>query len=250
MEQVGRKSIFWLIGLFLVGGMLFLAGHVRASGQQITMVIDNQTVSSEPGPLLQGSQVYVPIRLVAQSLGAEVDWQKESKTLLITRSASIEGNEYLQGSDNFISAAELKAILDDDNDNDLADYREGHNGGDVITNDPLVVDIRSKDDYAARHIPGAVWIAGSHDLAGQASLIRMKELLTQHVAQGGKEEIVLYCFTGNQSGLAAGVLGVQGLPVRSMMYGFDIAWRGTKTLDKAVLAPMEDNDGKTIKCGT
>lgn len=214
------------------------------------MIIDNQMISAEPSPLFHGDRVFVPLRLVAQALGAEVNWHEESNTVEMTRGSTLAGAEYLKGESNFISATELKSLLDDDNDDDIADYRTGHNGGDLFSNDPLVVDIRAKEDYAATHIPGAVWIAGAHDIADQANLTALGKIYQQHIDAGGKAEIVLYCFTGNSSGLAAGVLGTQGLPVRSMMYGFDIAWRGTKYVEKAVRAPMEDDGGKTIECST
>jgi len=47
-------------------------------------------------------------------------------------------------------------ILDDDLDNDMCDYRTNHNGGDIIGNDPLILDLRSSKDYDLGHIPSAI----------------------------------------------------------------------------------------------
>lgn len=171
-----------------------------------------------------------------------------------------QGNLYLKGqkfsnatdlgiNSNFIKAATLKNILDDDKDNDLADYRKSHNGGDRIDNDPLVIDLRNKEDYNMRHIPGAIWIATSEDIAEARNIQILNDLLKKHVADGGKNELVLYCYTGHSSGLVAGVLGTLGLPVKNLMYGFDIAWRGTRTSPQPIYAPMEDNSGNKHLCG-
>ena len=171
-----------------------------------------------------------------------------------------EGDRYLKGQNfssgtdlgiinNLINASDLRNILDDDRDNELADYRQGHNGGDQITNDPLVVDLRKKEDYDTRHIPEAVWVAAAENMAEAQNVQKLKSLLEKHIADGGKNEIVVYCYSGNTSGLVAGVLGTQGLPMKNLMYGFDIAWRGTSNAYNPIYAPMEDSNGQKQLCG-
>jgi len=247
-----KKVIIVLAGLMLLATIC-----VEAAETTIKLVINGQPASVEPEPTIREGRVMVPVRFIAEHLGAQVKWDDANKTVNIDFK---QGDSYLKGQNNssgtstgtmsnFISASELKDILDDDKDNDLADYRQGHNGGDQIANDPLVVDLRKQDEYNAKHIPGAVWLADAENMAESQNLQKLKDLLDEHVAKGSKQEIVVYCYTGNLSGLVAGVLGSQGLPVKSMKYGFDIAWQGTKKADKPILVPMEDSNGKAVQCG-
>lgn len=245
------------VTLILAALILLAAACVEAAETPIKLVINGGPVAVEPEPTLSEGRVLAPVRFIAEHLGAQVRWDEENSTVFIDFQ---QGDSYLKGQNNpsgtsagimrnFISASELKDILDDDKDNDLADYRQAHNGGDKIDNDPLVVDLRKKEEYDAKHIPGAVWIAVAENMAERQNVQKLKDKLDEHAAGGGKKEVVLYCYTGNTSGLVAGVLGTQGLPVKSMKYGFDIAWQDTKNADMPVLAPMENSDGTTIQCG-
>lgn len=153
---------------------------------------------------------------------------------------------------NLISAAALRDLLDDDRDGDLADYREGHNGGDAIANDPLVVDVRARWFYDFSHIPGAVWIAEAAAMGTKENEQRLGELLASHVKQGGKNKVVVYCHTGHTAGLVAGVLGTRGFNVKNLQYGFDIAWTGTQTAPAPIKALVEDKSAsgdKPSDCG-
>ncbi|MTI80486.1 MAG: sulfurtransferase [Firmicutes bacterium] len=247
------KKLLFVLMCFSV----MFVSQAEASSKVVKLLINNQEAPVEPGAMLSEGQVYVPLRFVAEQLGVQVQWDEQETTVNIKQ---LQGDNFLNGKNhntgdspsimnNLIKARDLRDILDDDNDRMLADYREGHNGGDNKANDPLVIDLRKKEDYDEAHIPGAVWVAPSKNIAEIENVLKIKKLLAKHVASGGKNEIVLYCYTGNTSGLATGVLGVQGLPVRNMMYGFDIAWRGTKYVDRPIKADMEDSNGAIKKCG-
>ena len=247
------RKIFIMAVLFL----LFSATCVQAFEKGLSLIVNGKNITLNPSPLIFDGRVFVPIRSVAEELGAQVNWDPVSRTVVVEQS---QGNRYLKGLNNetdkdkgimanLAKAVDLKSVLDDDMDNHLADYRDGHNGGDQINNDPLIVDVRKQDEYDSAHIPGAVWIAPAENMGETPNINKLIDLLSEHKARGGKNEIVVYCYTGNTSGLVAGVLGAQGLPVKNLMYGFDIGWRGTKHPEKAVLAPMEDSGGKTTECG-
>jgi len=64
----------------------------------------------------------------------------------------------------------------------------------IERNDPatLIVDVRTPEEYAAGHVPGAVNIPYTH-LPARASAL----------AVGGDKDIVLYCQTGVRAGRAA-----------------------------------------------
>ncbi|MHB1043117.1 MAG: rhodanese-like domain-containing protein [Eubacteriales bacterium] len=248
-----KRVILILSGLFLI----FVA-YAEAGDREVKLIVNGQEISVNPAPYISDGRVFVPVRDIAEKLGARVNWDDGNSAVLISQD---QGDSYLKGqnnvaggtsgiSNNLISAKALKDILDEDKDNDLADHRQGHSGGDSIANDPLIVDVRKEGDYNTGHIPGAVWIAGAEKMAESQNIEKLKNMLQSHVAGGGKDEIVVYCYTGNTSGLLAGVLGAQGLKVKNMMYGFDIAWAGKKTADASLPgAVMETRDGDTKKCG-
>ena len=252
-----KNKVRWAIVVVVVAAIITLSNIVLAGAveQAIKIVINGKAIQAESGPILMEGQLFVPIRLVAEELGAQVKWDDEKRVVTIQSG----GDFYLKGKsnpnsdlgiiNNLIKASELRDLLDDDRDGELADYRQGKSGGDHISNDPVVVDIRKESEYKKFHIPGAVWVANAEEMAENKSIDKVKALLRQHIAQGGKNEIVLYCYTGNTSGLSAGVLGAQGLPVKSLMYGFDIGWRGTKQPDPAVKANMENSAGNALGCG-
>lgn len=247
--------------LILLAGLILLLSSVCAQAYDgtIGLLLNGRQVTVEPGPFFSGGRVFVPVRFVAENMGAVVEWDEESRSVIINYDQGL-GDAYLKGQvtdtgaehgimGNLISARELKNILDDDSDGQLADYRQGRSGGDRMANDPLVIDIRKEAEYKESHVPGAVWIAEASAMGEDRNMEKLKRLLSDHVAGGGKGEVVIYCYTGNTSGLVAGVLGARGLPARSMMFGFDIAWRGTKYADRAIKADMEDGDGNTVECG-
>ena len=53
---------------------------------------NNQKLTLDAEPVLQNDRVYVPLRFVSEALGAQVDWEQESGTVNITRSAPTEDN--------------------------------------------------------------------------------------------------------------------------------------------------------------
>ena len=229
---------------------------VFADVNPIKLLVNGQEVKSDVNPTMLNNRVLVPARALAEALGFEVTW--ENNAVIIKKTA---GDTYLHGKNdpsqskptihtNFVKNVDLLAALDDDNDGDLCDYRDGHNGGDNIANDPLVVDARLQTDYDAGHIPGAIWIAEAQNIVQSDNLAKLKEALATHVGEGGKNEIVVYCYTGNTAGLATGVLGAEGLNVKNMRFGYSIAWEGTKQADASINGPKEDKDGKPVPYAT
>ena len=246
-----KKKAFLLV---LALSLVLTATIAMASVEEIKMYVNGKEIKSDVSPVMQENRVLVPVRFVAEALGCDVQWDEAKNAVIITRNS---GDKFLRGKNdpaqqkpsihtNFIKAADLMAALDDDKDGDLCDYRDGHSGGDSIANDPLVVDVRGKKDYDAGHIPGAIWISTAEEIAAPANLAALKDTLDAHVAKGGKSEVVLYCFTGHTAGLAAGVLGSEGINVKDLRFGYAVAWEGTKQADAPVLGPREDVNGKPV----
>ncbi|MFC1946855.1 rhodanese-like domain-containing protein [Chloroflexota bacterium] len=69
-------------------------------------------------------------------------------------------------------------------------------------NAPYIVSLRSADDYATGHIPGAV----NKKFSDLSSLPK-------------NEDILVYCYTGQSASFGAAVLGVMGYDVQNLLHG-------------------------------
>ncbi len=67
---------------------------------------------------------------------------------------------------------------------------------------PYIVSLRSADDYANGHIPGAV-----------------NKKFTELTTLPKDEDILVYCYTGQNASFAAAVLGVLGYDVQNLLHG-------------------------------
>lgn len=84
---------------------------------------------------------------------------------------------------------------------------ENLNDGDE-TNDPFIISVRSEEDYAKGHLPGALWASP-------------KELFTPEMLAKlpTDRQIVVYCYTGQTAGQVVGALNMLGYDAASMTYG-------------------------------
>jgi sulfur-carrier protein adenylyltransferase/sulfurtransferase len=110
---------------------------------------------------------------------------------------------YASGSHGDIKATDLYALLSD---------------GDP-DNDPIIVSVRSAEQYAKGHIPGAVNIALT-DVAKKENLQRLDP----------DKQIVVYCYTGRTGSQATAILNVLGYNATNLHWGMT-AW--TKDTDVA-----------------
>ncbi|MBF7084736.1 hypothetical protein IT084_17505 [Desulfallas sp. Bu1-1] len=69
-------------------------------------------------------------------------FMKENQAYFYLR--GLENSEFRGIKNNLVEAGMLLQILDDDLDNDACDYRSNHSGGDLISNDPLILDLRTE----------------------------------------------------------------------------------------------------------
>ena len=104
--------------------------------------------------------------------------------------------------------------------------------------DPLLVDVRKYEDYENGRIPGAIWVANVDELGSKESEQELRRLLNEHVASGGANEIVVYCYTGHSAGLVAGVLGAKGFNIKNLRFGFNIGWAGLQEAPAAIMGPV------------
>lgn len=114
----------WRFGAILLLVMVFMLGAASpgtASGD-IGLVIDGQRIDSTPPPIIKNDRTLVPVRLVSETLGAEVEWYEESRTVHLTK-----GNR--------------NAVLRLDN--RLVDYIEGETSYSLCDVPPQIVDNRT-----------------------------------------------------------------------------------------------------------
>lgn len=243
-------------GLILTGCLILILSLASwaVAAADIKVIVNGEEISFDQAPVIIGGRVLIPVRAVVEALGASISWDADTNTATVTND---KGDKFLSGLNDptakepsihsiFVTASALKTALDDDNDGDLCDYRTGHNGGDNIANDPLVVDVRGRTDYDAGHIPGAIFIASAQDMGKASNMKALRQALETHVANGGKNEVLVYCFTSHTAGLACGVLGANGFNVKNLRFGYAISWEGTKEADKPIKGPREDKDGKPV----
>ncbi len=78
---------------------------------------------------------------------------------------------------------------------------------------PLILDVRTPEEFAAGHVPGAVNIP--HDQVAERYM---------EVTFNPAEEIVVYCRSGKRAGAAAEVLGELGFTGVADLDGHWLAW--------------------------
>ena len=79
---------------------------------------------------------------------------------------------------------------------------------------PQILDVRSEAEYAAGHVPGAIWIPYDQIEA------RIDEL-------GVPGELIVYCRSGHRAGLAEAVLEANGFHVTQIEGSFQ-AWQAAE----------------------
>lgn len=75
-----RVSIVLLVIVFL-----FVSNPVLAAEKPISIIIDEKIVFTDAPPIIKSNRVLVPVRVVSETLGYEVSWHKEEKTVYITK---------------------------------------------------------------------------------------------------------------------------------------------------------------------
>lgn len=81
-----RKKVFGgiLIAVFLMIVVFNLVPRAYADGP-IRIMIDGKRVASEPEPFIKNDRTFVPLRLIAEELNAEVSWNNETRTVHISK---------------------------------------------------------------------------------------------------------------------------------------------------------------------
>jgi rhodanese-related sulfurtransferase len=113
-----------------------------------------------------------------------------------------------------------------------ADLYENLNDGDP-DNDPTIISLRSAEDYAKGHIPGAVNVS-------------VKELFTTETLSTipPDKDVVLVCYTGQTAGQATAALNMLGYEAYSLLFGMS-SW----TTDPEVFVKRFDPEAHAADYG-
>jgi|GEM_PF-2552586 len=77
-----------LVGL-LLGFSLTMSSYQVALAADITVVVDGQTLQLDVAPVISEGRTLLPLRAVAEALGAEVNYDSDSKTIQINKDDSL-----------------------------------------------------------------------------------------------------------------------------------------------------------------
>ncbi|MGI6732537.1 MAG: copper amine oxidase N-terminal domain-containing protein [Anaerovoracaceae bacterium] len=72
-----------LLTVFLVGALIISLGTVAFAASQIKVVLNGEELGFDVDPTITNGRVMVPVRTIAQALGAEVRWDGDTKTVYI-----------------------------------------------------------------------------------------------------------------------------------------------------------------------
>ncbi len=79
-----------LVGLFI--GFTFAVTSLGFAAQSIKLIVNGREILSNPPPQMIGGRIFVPIRFVAEALGAEVQWDNTRNTVIITLRREFENH--------------------------------------------------------------------------------------------------------------------------------------------------------------
>jgi len=82
MEWMLRMKKWKLMLGGVLAGMLLMAGAVHAEGDKITVIIEGREVDFGKSPVIEKGTALVPFRGLFESLGLEVKWIGETKTVI------------------------------------------------------------------------------------------------------------------------------------------------------------------------
>lgn len=100
------------IALFLTGAMVMSAvpaGVYADDYTQVNLLVEGQAVETDQPAVIVDSRTMVPVRVIAETLGCEVDWDAETKTVTFTQGSIVAtmvvGEKTLNVTNNGVTTA-------------------------------------------------------------------------------------------------------------------------------------------------
>jgi flagellum-specific peptidoglycan hydrolase FlgJ len=83
-QRFFRKLQMVFFFLLTLGITLGVASSGKAVGE-IRLIIDGELIKTSPSPVLKDDRTLIPIRLVSEKLGAQVEWNEQNRTVHIVK---------------------------------------------------------------------------------------------------------------------------------------------------------------------
>ena len=81
-----RNIAGFLVILAVIGNMYYYGQRVYAEGAMpLSVSVDGKPVDTDVAPFVENDRTYVPVRFVAEALGAIVEWNDDTQTVTISK---------------------------------------------------------------------------------------------------------------------------------------------------------------------
>ncbi|MGB9887224.1 MAG: glucosaminidase domain-containing protein [Moorellales bacterium] len=81
--RIRGKHLLW-VGLILAAALV-QGGWARAAEAAVRLVVDGREVQASPAPAIRDGRTLVPVRVVAENLGAVVQWEAQDRSVTVVR---------------------------------------------------------------------------------------------------------------------------------------------------------------------
>jgi hypothetical protein len=106
-----KRKIYLIIGLITA---LFIVSGVIYAGKIITITIDGKKIESDVPPQIVQNRTMVPIRVISEYFGADVNWRQDSMTVEITSPYKKFLNNYAEKDMYIKQADEILSLYNKD----------------------------------------------------------------------------------------------------------------------------------------
>lgn len=113
MKSDRKLSTFFIFSVIFVIGIFFLSSPSTAALQAIKIFIDGKEIQSDVDPVIMNSRTMVPVRVISEGLGMQVDWDEANRWVIIESGASkgkIDNGLTIMG-DSVASSEAMRTVL-------------------------------------------------------------------------------------------------------------------------------------------
>ena len=82
-SKIEHISIIFLI-LCLGLLILNLSSPTAEAAEGVRLFINSREISADPAPMIRDSRTMVPLRLISENLGAEVEWSETDRSVKVS----------------------------------------------------------------------------------------------------------------------------------------------------------------------
>ena len=169
-----------------------------------TLKVDGVETTTDSAPVLISGRTMLPARKILESVGAAVEWDGATQTVIIKFERASESAIISAAADRFLSSGRGATISPEDV------YNKVVVGGDKSY---VLVSLQSVEDYAKGHISGAINIPYKQ-IAKNTNLAKLPK----------DKKIVLICYTGHTASYSAmflNELGYEAMAMKNGMMGWN-----------------------------